>query len=202
MHRSIEMKQSIKSQETKSRIFEAAKQILQENGYEALSIKHICEQAAVSNGSFYHHFKSKEDLLSYYIEEQPSVTQHLVELHTVEDLIRNIARVYIHYASYCMELGVAFISAYYNPKNQALNHDNRTLRAYPIITAEKLIEEAMAREIVWLQEPLQSVITDLRMIVIGNVFEWCVTEGNADLQANMQRSIRLYLSAVCRPFTS
>ena len=35
--------------------------------------KNICEEAGVSNGSFYHHFKTKDDLLSYYIEDQPQI---------------------------------------------------------------------------------------------------------------------------------
>ena len=64
-------RQQQKSLETKNKIFQAAKRILQKKGYEALSIKNICEEAKVSNGSFYHHFKTKDDLLSYYIEEQP-----------------------------------------------------------------------------------------------------------------------------------
>ena len=49
-------KQQQKSLETKNRIFSAAKSILQRKGYDALSIKNICEEAGVSNGSFYHHF--------------------------------------------------------------------------------------------------------------------------------------------------
>ena len=65
-------RQQQKSKETKERIFRAAKRILQKNGYEELSIKNICEEAGVSNGSFYHHFKTKDDLLSYYIEDQPT----------------------------------------------------------------------------------------------------------------------------------
>lgn len=44
-------KQQKKSQETKEKIFQAAKKILQKNGYEKLSIKNICEEAGVSNGS-------------------------------------------------------------------------------------------------------------------------------------------------------
>ena len=56
-------KQQQKSMETKARIFAAAKNILQKDGYEALSIKNICDEAGVSNGSFYHHFKTKDDLL-------------------------------------------------------------------------------------------------------------------------------------------
>ena len=73
-------KQQKKSQETKERIFRAAKDILQKHGYEQLSIKNICEEAGVSNGSFYHHFKTKDDLLSYYIEDQPVINPDLLDL--------------------------------------------------------------------------------------------------------------------------
>lgn len=52
-------KQQKKSMETKEKIFKAAKRILQRSGYETLSIKNICEEAGVSNGSFYHHFKQR-----------------------------------------------------------------------------------------------------------------------------------------------
>ena len=44
-------KQQLKSKETKAKIFRAAKHILQKQGYEQLSIKNICEEAGVSNGS-------------------------------------------------------------------------------------------------------------------------------------------------------
>lgn len=73
-------KQQLKSKETKAKIFRAAKHILQKQGYEQLSIKNICEEAGVSNGSFYHHFKTKDDLLSYYIEEQPSINPDLLDM--------------------------------------------------------------------------------------------------------------------------
>lgn len=190
------MKQSIKSQETKSRIFQAAKSILQERGYDELSIKHICEVAGVSNGSFYHHFKSKEDLLSYYIEEQPDMDYIHKQIGCTSDLIEQICLIYDHYVLYCLELGVEFLSAYYNPKNQALNHEKRTLRAYPILTVEHMLEEATQSNPIHVKIAIQDVITDIRMIVIGNVFEWCVTEGTADFRTNMRRSLHTYLSGV------
>lgn len=45
-------KQQIKSRETRAKIFQAAKRILQKQGYEQLSIKNICEEAGVSNEVF------------------------------------------------------------------------------------------------------------------------------------------------------
>ena len=67
-------RQQQKSRETREKIFQAAKRILQKKGYEELSIKNICEEAGVSNGSFYHHFKTKDDLLSYLLR----ISQRLI----------------------------------------------------------------------------------------------------------------------------
>ena len=95
-------KQQLKSKETKDRIFQAAKTILRKKGYEGLSIKNICEEAGVSNGSFYHHFKTKDDLLSYYIEEQPSIDPDCLELPAnAEEAKTAIIHVYLNYAHYC-----------------------------------------------------------------------------------------------------
>ena len=90
-------KQQKKSQETKEKIFRAAKKILRKSGYEKLSIKNICEEAGVSNGSFYHHFKTKDDLLSYYIEDQPTMGPDLLETpKSLEDVKDGIVRVYLN----------------------------------------------------------------------------------------------------------
>ena len=106
-------RQQQKSRETKEKIFQAAKRILGKKGYEELSIKNICEEAGVSNGSFYHHFKTKDDLLSYYIEDQPKIELDLLELPAdVEGVKRGIIQVYMNYVEYCRELGVEFMSEY------------------------------------------------------------------------------------------
>ena len=97
-------RQQQKSRETKEKIFQAAKRILQKKGYEELSIKNICEEAGVSNGSFYHHFKTKDDLLSYYIEDQPKIDPDLLELpDSVDGVKEGIIQVYMNYVKYRSE---------------------------------------------------------------------------------------------------
>lgn len=190
-------KQQLKSMETKAKIFRAAKYILQKNGYEALSIKNICEEAGVSNGSFYHHFKTKDDLLSYYIEEQPGINPDLLDLPAnTDEAIEAIVYVYLNYVSYCRELGVEFMANYYTPKNQSLNPLIRTERPYPIITVTNYIRKCVDAGIVTLDHSLDEVSTDIRMIVIGNVFEWCLKHGKADFEGNMKRSLETYLNGV------
>lgn len=189
-------RQQQKSRETKEKIFQAAKRILQKKGYEELSIKNICEEAGVSNGSFYHHFKTKDDLLSYYIEDQPKIDPDLLELpDNVEGVKAGIIQVYMNYVRYCRELGVEFMSEYYDTKNQALNAAIRMERPYPIITVQKYVEKAEQAGVVSLNVSIEEFTTDIRMIVIGNVFEWCVKHGEADFEGNMSRSLGKYLDA-------
>ena len=189
-------RQQQKSRETKEKIFQAAKRILQKKGYEELSIKNICEEAGVSNGSFYHHFKTKDDLLSYYIEDQPKIDPDLLELpDNVEGVKAGIIQVYMNYVKYCRELGVEFMSEYYDTKNQALNAAIRMERPYPIITVQKYVEKAEQAGVVSLNVSIEEFTTDIRMIVIGNVFEWCVKHGEADFEGNMSRSLGKYLDA-------
>lgn len=192
-------KQQLKSKETKERIFQAAKAILQRSGYENLSIKNICEEAGVSNGSFYHHFKTKDDLLSYYIEAQPTINPELLDIpQDKESAKKAIVEVYLNYAAYCKELGVDFMAGYYTPRNQALNPDIRTERPYPIVTVQNYLEKAVEAGAISLTLSITEVVTDIRMLVIGNVFEWSMRNGEVDFEANMKRSISHYLDGVLR----
>ena len=185
------------SKETKERIFQAAKRILQKSGYEELSIKNICEEAGVSNGSFYHHFKTKDDLLSYYIEDQPSIDPDRLELpKNKEDAKETIIHVYLNYVKYCKELGVEFMAGYYTPHNQALNPTIRTERPYPIVTVQHYLERALEANAIQLNLKIEEITTDIRMIVIGNVFEWAMRNGDADFEGNMRRSLSHYLDSI------
>ena len=190
-------KQQRKSKETKERIFQAAKRILQKSGYEELSIKNICEEAGVSNGSFYHHFKTKDDLLSYYIEDQPSIDPDRLELpKNKEDAKETIIHVYLNYVKYCKELGMEFMAGYYTPHNQALNPTIRTERPYPIVTVQHYLERALEANAIQLNLKIEEITTDIRMIVIGNVFEWAMRNGDADFEGNMRRSLSHYLDSI------
>jgi TetR/AcrR family transcriptional repressor of nem operon len=48
--------------ESKTRLLNAALHVIRAKGYSATRIEDICEAAGLTKGSFFHHFKSKEDL--------------------------------------------------------------------------------------------------------------------------------------------
>lgn len=195
--KNTQSKQQLKSNETKSRILKATKSILQNQGYEHLSIKNICDEAGVSNGSFYHHFKAKDDLLSYYIEAQPSINPELLATpENGEEAKIAIVHIYLNYAKYVRELGIEFISSYYIPKNQTLCPEDHNERPYPIVTVENYLQKAIDTGAVTPKIPLEDILTDIRILIIGNVFEWCLHNGNTDFEGNIRRSFTKYLDSV------
>jgi TetR/AcrR family transcriptional repressor of nem operon len=48
--------------ESKTRLLDAALHVIRAKGYSAARIEDICEAAGLTKGSFFHHFKGKEDL--------------------------------------------------------------------------------------------------------------------------------------------
>jgi len=51
-----------RSEETRTRIMEAAIKLFSSRGYNKASVDDICKEAGISKGAFYHHFKSKQTL--------------------------------------------------------------------------------------------------------------------------------------------
>lgn len=62
-------KKQQQSEDTKRRIAEAAKALIMQKGYKSTSIEDIVEATGSSKGNIYYHFKSKEGLFLYLIEE-------------------------------------------------------------------------------------------------------------------------------------
>ena len=58
--------------ESKTRLLDAALHVIRAKGYSATRIEDVCEAAGLTKGSFFHHFKSKDDLAlgaaDYWIE--------------------------------------------------------------------------------------------------------------------------------------
>lgn len=67
-----------KAAETKRKIFETAIRLIKEKGYDNITISEISKASGVAKGSFYVHYKSKEDIVreSYYADMGQYIQHH------------------------------------------------------------------------------------------------------------------------------
>ncbi|MFE5318854.1 TetR/AcrR family transcriptional regulator [Paenibacillus sp. NPDC056579] len=62
-------KKQLQSEQTKKRVADAARGLFGQKGYKATSIEDIVEATGSSKGNIYYHFKSKEGLFLYLLDE-------------------------------------------------------------------------------------------------------------------------------------
>ena len=71
------MEATITQHESKRKLLDAALHVIRSKGYTGTRVEDICEAAGLTKGSFFHHFKSKEDLALAAAEYWNTVTGEL-----------------------------------------------------------------------------------------------------------------------------
>lgn len=71
-------------QTTREHIVEAADRLFYRQGYEHTSFADIADVVQISRGNFYHHFKTKDDILDAVIERRLADTQRMLDRWEVE----------------------------------------------------------------------------------------------------------------------
>lgn len=193
-------KRDIKSQKTKDNILKASIKLMSKYGAEAMTVKNICEEAGVSNGTFYHFFGSKDDIYAYflrryhtkYIDENEERLSGLDVKAQVKDL-------YLMHVRLCLELGLEFTSAYYSTSNGGLDSIHRKKEAgtfYIQDKCEQYFAEAQKRgEIRPELNPAEMKLI-LATIATGVMFHWCVTKGGINAEEHMNIILDGYLDKV------
>jgi len=85
---------------TRDHIIEAADQLFYRQGFEHTSFSNISDAVQISRGNFYHHFKSKDEILDAVINARLTNTQMMLEKweiegKTPEDRIRSFINILI-----------------------------------------------------------------------------------------------------------
>lgn len=183
--------------EVKNRIYETAARLLKTYDYNYLTIRHICREAKVSIGTFYHHFENKDDLLAYFFTYgiKNYLDQNDVEIN--DDVVQNMINLYDVYLSFCLKNGIEFLSNYYSTKNKALNirgkNDQQQVAKMPIILrAIEYISNAKRDGFIKEEFSPYEIVQDISAIMKGIIFEWCLTNGAFDLKEEGFKLMRRY----------
>lgn len=163
------------SEQTK--IFDVAIKLMEDVGYEGLSIRNICNKAGISIGKFYLYFQNKQDLLChYYMYIENVLRKDLADKFVNMDLKSQIIEFYRAYMEYTASLGIEFVINYFNPHNEMMDIFNRT--NFIMEMTDQFMEDALKKGYIFPKNKgIHQLSMEICMIIKGIIFTWSATHG-------------------------
>lgn len=166
----------------KQRIYDIALSMIEEEGYDRVTIRSLCSKAGISTGRFYHFFRSKEDLLSMFFDKAIEEFQQKIEDKDFDamDIREQMVSYYGWYAEYVCSFGLDFVIHFFNNENQAFNTESSTVAV--VALTETFLQKAVQNGYVVPDgKSIHEIAGDICVIVKGCIFNWCVQRGRFDL---------------------
>ena len=181
--------------ETKVKIARTAMELFYKKGYQQVSVREICDGAGISIGAFYHHYKSKLELLSVgqesidriVLSKLPennggSVEELLQVLQVGMDVIESYGRPFLS-AAYAeiLRQGVAYVISQQRPYFQHL-----------LITVNQGMGKGYYRE----DQSSEDIVMSILRFTRGAIYDWCIRESNQRLSDIVIQDVSLYLNSI------
>lgn len=186
--------------ETKKRLIECARRLFRERGYNEVTVDDIIADANSSKGSFYTHFKTKEELLFNMVPLVDDIYSAFLESGLSSGTSTDKISSFIRHVFNVMEeeIGLEFISAIYASqiKDSAtfrfLISSDRTY--YQIF--EKLIEEGMKKNEIKPDLDIKHTVSIFTSCIRGAIYDWCLYKGEFELSSYGGEIINMMLSQI------
>ncbi len=180
---------------TKSKIYRCGVQLINQYGYDHITVAQIAKKAGVSIGTFYHHFQSKFDLMVeiyrlgdvFFNERVPAL------LAQNNSLPAQIVEYFCLYAQLSLQNGIDMVRSLYVPTNQMFISHGRAMQE--MLT--DMLQSGQQQGKLFATLPAQQITEKLFVVARGVIFDWCLHNGETDLLAEMrdimQRQVNSYL---------
>ncbi|BAK44965.1 TetR/AcrR family transcriptional regulator [Eggerthella sp. YY7918] len=186
----------LKSKKVRERIYEAAMKLIIDYGYENVTVSDICKSAQITNGTFYHQFSSKLDIVLSCIDREElrleSVLKTLdgqTRLQRIKSII--MARVQIGVEK-PLDLAVVCSIANINSRNAGLFNESNKLR----IAIENEIAEGQKEGCIDTTIDPSSFAFNLLCYVSGLIHAWELQNGEIDAMSIADQAVDFLLSSI------
>ncbi|WP_297421823.1 TetR/AcrR family transcriptional regulator [Clostridium sp.] len=173
---------------TKNKLFETAVELIKEKGYDDVTISQICEKAGVAKGTFYVHYKSKEDIVkeSYYSDMSHFVLKQYEKLIS-EDKIINIKKkiekfleaefMFVNHVGHIMTC-----RAYLTNLSECMSGNSKHFERRDFSNElKKLISEGANQHIFETNQTEAEIFLYLESFVRGLMVSWCFSNAEFDI---------------------
>lgn len=156
---------------------------MKKKGFDNITIEDISKKAGVSVGAFYHYFKSKNDILfEIYHRADEYFKENIEEILRSGDTHAQIISFLVHYARYLKITGIDFSKQLYNTENKYFIKKDR----YMVTALRDMIKNGQNSGEIKSDLTAEEITDYLFITARGIVFDWCLHDGQYDLEEKMQ----------------
>ena len=189
-------------EETKKRIVQKAAKLFVQKGYGAVTMNEVCAAAAVSKGSLYHHFPSKDELFLYVVEEDTE--EWLEDWDDKQRGIADLEERFYAYAEHCandfQNPLIRALEEYARSKDHTDEIEQRLWRMYDnsLQACRDLVKEGIDTHYLVDDDPEDYVIILSALLEgVGKVSEIAkVPPELEDIKKYYRKSLRLLLQGI------
>jgi TetR/AcrR family transcriptional regulator, transcriptional repressor for nem operon len=193
--------------ESKTKLLQATLRVVRARGYSATRIEDICAEAGLSKGSFFHHFKSKEDLaLAAAAHWYDSTVRFFADApyHSAADPLDRLLA-YVDFRKAILVGGLSDFTCFagtivqeiYDTHPQIRAACERTISGHAR-TLEADIREAMRKYAVAADWTAESLALHTQAVIQG-AFILAKAKGSADVAAESIGHLRRYIELLFNP---
>lgn len=189
----------LQKKKTAEMLYQAAVELIQENGYENTTVSSITKRAGVSTGTFYVHFKSKEDIVReiFFSDYEKLITTKFpafLKEHPEASVAEKITYFLWLKIPFVMEKGIDVTTLTYMTFFSEAMDKTKPLKEWTMLaTLQELLLEAEEKHLLKADYTAEAAFEILYSAIRGNVITWILTRGQFDLEARTKTSLHLML---------
>lgn len=192
-------KRQIQAEETRKKIYEAAKNLFSKHGYDAVSIDEIVKAAGVARGSFYVYFLSKEDLSIYMMFDGVNdYKSHLIDYCSKLDKSLPASQLIIEIACgislMAQNMNVSTVRTMYKifiERSASTGSSVKDVFEMPYLFIE--LYKLGVKKGEFIETDAAVFAENIKTVLVGLTFEWCLYHPNYDFIGRTRALIADYL---------
>lgn len=185
-------KRKLQAIETKNKIYETSIEMMKSEGFDNITMAKISKKAGVSIGSFYHYFKSKNEILLELFRRGDQYFEEIVSKNiTGENSFELIIAYFEEFSKFYLLNGVDTIKALYNTQHKKFIDQNRFI----VAMLRDIISDGIEKKEIKSEMSAEEITDMLFIFARGVVYNWCLHDGNYSMSDLMKR----YISQIIRP---
>lgn len=195
---------------TKEKIFKTALDLINKKGFESVTVSEICQESGVAKGTFYVHFKSKEDIMKenydsdmseYVLKNFDDFILNEYEAFSKNNPNKSIKEKIVQFLKgefmYANHVGYDIICRAYltnlaDSINGKENYHFENRQFLPIL--KTLINEGIENKEFSKYDDLDTLIIYIESFCRGIMTTWCLSKGNFNIVEIGEKHIRTLIS--------